>query len=182
MANGVTRSFPSSPTPAVRAVNQGTLADFVARVGPVFEHSPWIAERTWSQRPFASRDDLLAKLVATLRGATRGEQLALIRAHPDLAGRLARENALTAASTAEQASAGLDRLSPEELIRFTEANTRYRERFGFPFVVCARLNDKTAMLSAFERRLGLDVEEEIENALREIEKIAALRLSGILTS
>ena len=164
----------------VQDLNAGTAGRFVAHVGPVFEHSPWIAEATWGERPFANREDLLRKLVATVRGASREQQLALIRAHPDLAGRLAREHALTAASTAEQASAGLDRLSDAELARFTAANGRYRERFGFPFVICARLNDRTAMMHAFERRLELPVEEEMGNSLAEIEKIAALRLADLV--
>ena len=164
----------------VQDLNTGTAERFVAHVGPVFEHSLWIAEATWGERPFATREDLLRKLVATLRGASREQKLALIRAHPDLAGRLAREHALTAASTAEQASAGLDRLSDAELARFTAANGCYRKRFGFPFVICARLNDRTAMLDAFERRSELPVEEEIGNSLAEIEKIAALRLADLV--
>ena len=164
-------------------LNAASAGEFVARVGPTFEHSPWVAERTWAQqpRPFASRDDLRRKLTATLRAASRDEQLALIRAHPDLAGRLAREDdALTAASAAEQASAGLDRLSVGELARFTAANAEYRARFGFPFVICARLNDPAAILRAFARRQSLPVEEEIGNALGEIEKIAALRLADVV--
>lgn len=165
---------------SLSSLNEDTLAGFVAHVGPVFEHSPWIAGRTWPQRPFTSRDDLLHKLTATVRNASRGEQVALIRAHPDLAGRLAQQNALTPASSGEQASAGLDGLSPAERAHFTAANARYRERFGFPFVICARLNDQAAMLAAFARRLPLDEEEEIRNALAEIEKIAALRLADLV--
>lgn len=166
----------------VQDLSAGTREDFVAHVGPVFEHSPWIAEATWGHRPFATREDLRQKLIATVQGASRERHVALIRAHPDLAGRLAREqHALTAASTAEQASAGLDRLSDEELARFTASNARYRERFGFPFVICARLNDRTAMLRAFERRLELPMEEEITNSLAEIEKIAALRLADLVS-
>lgn len=166
----------------IHELNAGSAEEFVARVGPVFEHSPWVAERTWPRRPFASRDELLRALCLTLRAASHDEHLALIRAHPDLAGRLTTATAttLTAASTAEQASAGLDRLSPAEQARFTEANARYRERFGFPFILCARLNDQDAMLAAFARRLPLSREEEIGNALAEIEKIAALRLAGIV--
>lgn len=171
----------AAPGPVtIDVLNAGPLAGFVARVGPIFEHSPWIAERTGARRPFATREALLRELFTTLQAASRDEQLALIRAHPDLAGRLAQQGALTAESTGEQASAGLDRLTAEELARFTEANARYRERFGFPFVICARLNDKAAMLAAFERRLPLGVEEEIGNALAEIEKIAALRLAGVV--
>lgn len=170
-------------SPTVQDLNAGTREDFVARVGPVFEHSPWIAEATWGERPFVSREELRQKLIATLRGASRERQLALIRAHPDLAGRLTTwGHALTAASAAEQAGAGLDRLSDAELARFTAANARYRERFGFPFVICARLNDRAAMLHACERRLGLPVGEEIGNSLAEIEKIAALRLADLVSA
>src|SRR5262245_31911115 len=111
---------------------------FVERYGGLFEHSPWIAERTFAKGPFHDRTALYTALCATMRAATADERLGLIRAHPDLAGRLARQGALTRESTGEQASAGLDRLSDAELAEFTRLNTAYRERFGFPFVICAR--------------------------------------------
>jgi len=155
---------------------------FVKAFGPLFEHSPWIARETWPRRPFASRVDLLVRLAATVRGASQQKQVALIAAHPDLAGRLAALGQLTRESTAEQTSAGLDRLSSEEKRRFTEYNNRYRAKFGFPFVICARLNDKKAILSAFERRLESSREDEIETALDEIMKIAQLRLEPLLAS
>lgn len=157
--------------------DDGARQRFVDRYGGLFEHSPWVAERTFERGPFADRDHLLRELCATMRAATRDEQLALIRAHPDLAGRLAQQGALTRDSTAEQASAGLDRLSSEELARFQELNAAYRSRFGFPFVICARLNDRSAIRAAMERRLAHGADAEFDSALAEIEKIAALRLA-----
>ena len=154
--------------------------DFVAHFGPLFEHSPWIARETWARRPFASRGDLLAKLTTTLRAAPAEKQIALIQAHPDLAGRLARQGRLTTDSSAEQASAGLDRLAPEELKQFEDYNQKYKDKFGFPFVICARLNDKRAILLAFQKRLHLSREVEIQTALEEVEKIAALRLTPLV--
>ena len=115
--------------------DDGARERFVARYGGLFEHSPWVAERTFGRGPFADREQLYRELCATMRSATHDEQLALIRAHPDLAGRLAQQGALTQASTAEQASAGLDRLDPHELERFQRLNAAYREKFDFPFVI-----------------------------------------------
>ncbi|MEJ0000703.1 MAG: 2-oxo-4-hydroxy-4-carboxy-5-ureidoimidazoline decarboxylase [Verrucomicrobiota bacterium] len=161
-------------------VNALSQEDFIAHFGPVFEHSPWIAGEAWLHRPFGSRADLLGELTATLRRAPLARQIGLIQAHPDLAGRLARQGRLTTDSTAEQASAGLDRLAPEELRQFEEYNQKYREKFGFPFVVCARLADKRAILLAFQKRLHLSREAEIQTALDEIEKIAALRLTPLV--
>ena len=135
-----------------------------------------MAERAFSSRPFASRDVLHATLVATVMAATPEEQLALIRAHPDLVGRLAREGRLTAASTAEQAAAGLDGLSPEEVAAFERYNLAYRERFGMPFVICARENRKQAILAAFPIRLANPPEQERATALAEIGRIGWLRL------
>jgi len=161
----------------VNALNED---DFVAHFGPLYEHAPWIARATWPERPFASRAEFLAKLTATLRRAGPEKQVNLIQAHPDLAGRLARQGKLTTDSTAEQASAGLNRLTSEEIRQFEDYNQKYRSKFGFPFVICARLNDKRAILLAFHKRLQLSREEEIETALEEIEKIAALRLTPLM--
>jgi 2-oxo-4-hydroxy-4-carboxy-5-ureidoimidazoline decarboxylase len=131
-------------------------------------------------RPFASRGDLRATLTSLLRGASAEKQIALIQAHPDLAGRLARQGRLTSDSSAEQASAGLDRLAPDEVKQFEDYNQKYKDKFGFPFVICARLNDKRAILLAFQKRLQLSREAEIQSALEEIEKIAALRLTPLV--
>ena len=157
-------------------LNGMTEDDFVAAVGPVFEHSPWIARRTYPKRPFDSVATLHAKLVDTIRVADRSEKLGLIRAHPDLVGRMAREGGLTRESTSEQAAAGLTRLSPREVELFDRYNGEYRARFGFPFVVCARENKKDAILAAFPVRLKNDAAQEIDTALAEIYKIARLRL------
>ena len=149
---------------------------FVRVCGPLFEHSPWIAQRTFDKRPFASIDALHEELWRTLRRATRDEQVKLIASHPDLVGRLAREGRLTRESTSEQAAAGLTQLTDDEVAAFERHNAEYRQRFGFPFVICARANKKHAILAAFQTRLRNTREREIETALAEIEKIARLRL------
>ena len=153
---------------------------FVDYLGSIYEHSPWIADGTWTARPFISIDDLRAKLERTLRAATPEAHLALIKAHPDLAGRLARSGQLTSESTEEQRSAGLDRLSSGEAAEFDRLNRAYLDRFSFPFVICARLNDRQTILEAFRRRLLHSREEEIATALAEIHRIAGLRLAQIV--
>ena len=166
--------------PSLTDLNTADRAGFVAALGHLFEHSPWVAEETWPQRPFASADALLAALCATMRAAPRDRQLALIRAHPDLAGRLARQKKLTAESTREQASAGLDQLTDAELAEFTRNNQAYLAKFGFPFIICARLNAKSAILTAMQARGGHAPDTEFAAALGEIEKIARLRLQDTL--
>lgn len=162
--------------PTVSQLNAMDQAQFVAVCGGLFEHSPWVAERTWDGRPFASVSDLHEKLCTTLAKAGVEENLALIRAHPDLVGRLARENKLTRESTGEQAAAGLDMLTQSEVAAFEKYNAEYRAKFGFPFVICARENRKDAILAAFPGRLKNSAEQEMRTALAEIEKIARLRL------
>jgi 2-oxo-4-hydroxy-4-carboxy-5-ureidoimidazoline decarboxylase len=161
---------------SLAALNAADRAAFVAAVGFAFEHSPWIAEETWERRPFVDFDALLGALIRTVRAASPERQVALIAAHPDLAGRVAREGRLTAASAGEQAAAGLDRLTPQEISRFDAANDAYRTRFGFPFVICAREHDKLSILAALERRGTNGRADEIDTALGEIAKIATLRL------
>lgn len=153
--------------------------EFVRIIGPVFEYSPWIAEETWSQRPFGTIEALHAVLCDTVRLAGEEKQLALIRAHPDLVGKLALAGQLTKESTNEQASAGLDRLSPEEVELFQTNNAAYQEKFGFPFIICARLNKKEAILNGFKVRLQNSREQEIRTALDEVFKIAELRLRDL---
>jgi 2-oxo-4-hydroxy-4-carboxy-5-ureidoimidazoline decarboxylase len=157
-------------------LNAASAADFVKMVGPVYEHSPHFAQRVAPRRPFASGDDLQQALREVVDGATNEEKLALIQAHPDLVGRAV----LTAESQGEQAAAGLTDLSEEEVQAFRSHNAAYRERFGFPFIICARMNKKDAILEAFPRRLANGVEAEKRAALEEIHKIAALRLHDIL--
>ena len=139
----------------------------------LFEHSPWVEERA-DARP--SSGDRHADLMAVVHDATPEEQLELIRAHPELAGKAAVDATLTRASAAEQASAGLDRLSQEEFGRFHALNAAYREKFGFPFIICVRLTDKAGILAAMERRLANDRDTEIATALAEIGEIVRLRL------
>ena len=152
---------------------------FVARYGGLFEHSPWVAEAAYDHGPFADREALARGLETAMYEAPRERQLALIRAHPDLAGRAAIEGTLTASSQREQAAAGLDRLTPGEYESFTRTNTAYRERFGFPFVVCAREHTKDSILRTAAQRLDHSPDEEVNIALREIAKIARLRLDDL---
>src|SRR4051812_16480460 len=163
--------------PKLAELNAMDRVEFVRVVGPVFEHSPWVAARTETQRPFPSRETLHAALVATVENASDEEKACLIRAHPDLVG----DAELTAASKSEQASAGLQDATPEEAKQFREYNRQYRERFGFPFVICARLNKKDAIARAFPVRLRNSPEQEIEIALQEIFKIAELRLKDLIS-
>ncbi len=165
---------------SIDQINSLSTNEFVRIVGPVFEHSPWIAARTVSHRPFASIHELHSALCRTVREANSDEKLGLINAHPDLVGRAALNGTLTRESTGEQASAGLNKLTPEEIAKFQENNAAYRERFGFPFIICARLNKKEAILAGFETRLKNSREQEIETALEEIFKIADLRLRDLI--
>jgi 2-oxo-4-hydroxy-4-carboxy-5-ureidoimidazoline decarboxylase len=149
---------------------------FVAALGHLFEHSPWVAAETHRRGPFADAGALHAALCATLMAAGRARQVELVRAHPDLAGRLASAGGLTDASAREQSAAGLDRLTQAEAEEMRGLNAAYRERFGFPFVICARLNARDAILASMRSRLGNTPEAELSTALGEIAKIAKLRL------
>jgi 2-oxo-4-hydroxy-4-carboxy-5-ureidoimidazoline decarboxylase len=160
----------------VQELNAQDREEFTRILAAIFEHSPWIPARTASRRPFTDRDELYAALCETVMKASDDEKLSLIRAHPDLVGR----ETLTPESKSEQATAGLGDLSSPEIERFQEYNTRYKERFGFPFVICARLNKKQAMLDAFPIRLQNSREQEMETALHEIFKIAELRLKDLI--
>ncbi|MGH7736468.1 MAG: 2-oxo-4-hydroxy-4-carboxy-5-ureidoimidazoline decarboxylase [Candidatus Tyrphobacter sp.] len=162
-------------------LNAADRAAFVAAVGFAFEHSPWIAQKAWERRPFAGIQDLHDAMLGVVAAASPQERLALIAAHPDLAGRIAREGRLGESSSREQASAGLDRLGAEQMARFDELNAAYRARFGFPFVVCARAQTADAILAAMDRRLHNDREAEVDAALTEIGKIAYLRLAEAIS-
>lgn len=141
----------------------------------LFEHSPWIEARADALPSSGNRH---ADLMAVVHAATPEEQLALIRAHPELAGKAAIDRTLTEASAAEQASAGLDRLSEDEFARFHALNAAYRERFGFPFIICVRLTDKAGILAAMEARLANDRDTEIATAIAQIGEIVRLRLEA----
>lgn len=161
-------------------VNGDGREQFIALFGGVYEHSPWVAASVADKRPFHSADELVAAMQKAVDSAAESDQLTLIRAHPDLAGKLAMSGELTAASRIEQGGLGLDRLSAEEFELFQDFNSRYREKFGFPFVVCVRLTDKAGILEAFRRRLASDPETERRSALLEIHHIARLRIADIL--
>ncbi|HYC25958.1 MAG TPA: allantoinase PuuE [Roseiarcus sp.] len=156
---------------------------FVERFGGVYEHSPWIAEAAYDAGLGASVDGAVGLATAMSRAMRAGSEAAkraLVDAHPDLAGKLALAKRLTADSTAEQAGAGLDQLSSEELKRFTELNQSYRARFGFPFIMAVKGRSKQEILAAFEQRLKNDTNGEFASALDQIDRIAALRLKDIL--
>lgn len=161
-------------------LNAAHAGDFVATLGGIYEHSDWVARRVMGQRPFAGLEDLRLAMRLAVDSATAEEKLVLIRAHPDLAGKLARAGALTSESTREQAGLGLDRLSDEDYKSFSENNERFLEKFGFPFIICARLTTKQGVLDAFEKRLGNSNEEEVSEALRQIHEIARLRLEDAI--
>jgi OHCU decarboxylase len=166
----------------IDAVNDLDQKGFVAMFANLYENSPWVAERAWRERPFGSRSELHEAFVKAMYDAPRERQMDLIQAHPDLAGRAAVAGALTPASKGEQASAGLDRLTPEEYEAFTRMNADYRERFGFPMIVCVREHTKESILQNAASRLGNSREEEVEVALGEIAKIARLRLRELVAS
>ena len=157
-----------------------SAADFIARYGGIYEHSPWVAEEVAALVDDEVDTATLARLMADcVDNASTDKQMALIRAHPDLAGRASIAGELTQASTVEQASAGLDRCSPEEYERFQRLNGCYRDKFGFPFIMAVRDRSRSEILTAFERRLQHEYDEEYEITLAEIHKIAQLRLAAM---
>lgn len=166
---------------SIQVLNAMEKDEFTGRLGGIYEHSAWVAQQAWEQRPFQDSTALAAAMRLAVETATDAEKLALIRAHPDLAGKLARAGALTESSAREQAGLGLDRLGDDEYEHFTRLNDSYRERFGFPFVICVRLTDKAGILATFESRLENTMPAEIAEALRQIHHIARLRLADLMT-
>ena len=161
---------------ALADLNAADEAGFMAALGDVYEHAPWVAQAASRQRPFVTLAALHNAMMAAVRAAPADQQVALIKGHPDLAGKAARAGAMTVDSKAEQASAGLDRLSETEFAQFHRLNNAYREKFGIPFIICARRHSKDSILQQFERRLQNSAAAETETALGEIFRIAALRL------
>ena len=149
---------------------------FHSRFGHLFEHSPWVMERAWAYRPFADPDGLCDAFLQVLASATEDERLALVQAHPRLADKAQMAEGLTDASAAEQVSAGLTALTPDEFRLFHEMNDVYSNRFGFPFVICVRLHDKTAILRVMGKRMKRDRETELAEAIVQVGLIARLRL------
>jgi 2-oxo-4-hydroxy-4-carboxy-5-ureidoimidazoline decarboxylase len=162
----------------IATVNGMDKAAFVAALGDVFEHSPWVAERAYERRPFASAAELHTAMADAVRRAPRERQLALLLAHPDLAGKEARDGTMTASSVSEQASAALDRLTPEEMARISELNRAYRARHGFPFIVAVRHYTKAGIFHEFERRIAADTESELAWALSQVYAITRMRIDA----
>ncbi len=178
-----TTSPPSSSAAAlavapltVVAVNALSPAEFVARFGDVAEHSPWVAEQAAARRPFTCRDHMVTTFTQAVAEAPQERQLALVRAHPDLAGRAAVAGQLTADSAREQGAAGLGALTPEEFARFTDLNTRYRDKFGFPFILAVKGATRQTILSSFADRIGHTPQTEFATAMLQIARIIRFRL------
>ena len=163
-------------------LNAASNDDFIAKLGNIFEYSPWIAEQAATSRPFAGVNALFAAMKQVVDTASAEQRLALIKVHPDLANKTQRAAGLTAESNAEQNSVGLDRLSDAEFEAFARVNNAYRVKFGFPYIVCARRQTRDSILRDFERRLSNDVAMEMQIAIGEICRIAALRLNELVTS
>jgi 2-oxo-4-hydroxy-4-carboxy-5-ureidoimidazoline decarboxylase len=171
-----------APPLTLSRLNSMNQTGFTTALGFAFELSPWVVKRAWDERPFASVETLHGAMMDVLDAATIADKLALIRAHPELAGKAAIAKALTAESNAEQASAGLDKLTPEEFARFHDLNAAYARRFGFPFIIAVRLNDKSSILAAMQARLANDEPAEIAEAIAQIGLISKLRLLDAVTA
>ncbi len=163
-------------------LNGCTQSDFVAALANIFEYSPWVAEQAFAARPFAGVNALFAAMKAAVERASEELRLHLIKSHPDLADRTRRAAGLTAESTDEQNSVGLDRLSDAEYEAFERVNTAYRAKFRFPYIVCVRRHTRDSILADFERRLPNDVATETATSISEICRIAALRLDQLIVS
>lgn len=171
----------STPLTLSPAPSTCSLESFTHHYGDVYEHSPWVAEAAWKEGLNSAHDapDALADLMGLmLQQATPEQQIAVIQAHPDLAGKAAISGELTQDSTREQAGAGLDQCTPEEFARFEQLNAAYKEKFGFPFVIAVKGLDRHAILYAFEKRLNNDLAEERKTAIEQIIRIARFRLNG----
>jgi len=159
---------------ALSALDQHTFTDTLAAI---YEHSPWIAERSWTLRPFASRDAVHQALAQTLDAASDAEKLGLIKAHPELAGKAAVRGELTDDSLREQSGAGLGHCSAEEFATISRINREYGEKFGFPFIIAVKGLDRADIIAAMQRRLAHSREAEFIEALAQIKRIAAFRLA-----
>ncbi|QAA93589.1 2-oxo-4-hydroxy-4-carboxy-5-ureidoimidazoline decarboxylase [Pollutimonas thiosulfatoxidans] len=165
----------------LRQLNALPAAEFVARLGGVFEHSAWVAQGVASQRPFDSIDALHQAMTVCVQTASPQAQLQLIRAHPELAGKAAVRGELTEHSTREQAGAGLDQCSEQEYKALTQLNRQYLDKFGFPFILAVRGYDRAGIIAQMQRRLANDVDQEQNESLRQIYQIARYRLDDIFS-
>lgn len=160
----------------LNSINELNKVEFIQKLGWVYEHSPWIAERSWEYKPFISLEDLKQKMEVVVQNASLSEQLQLIKAHPDLAARID----MAEASVKEQSAAGLNSLSPDEYEEFHALNNQYKEKFGFPFIFAVRGSDKTVIKAEMKRRIGLDQANELKEAIKQIHLIASHRLSDFI--
>jgi 2-oxo-4-hydroxy-4-carboxy-5-ureidoimidazoline decarboxylase len=164
------------------AINAMDQAAFTAKFGGIFENSPWVAEQAWEKRPFTGVDDMHTAMVGIAKFASAPRQLALLQSHPDLAGKEAQAGAMTASSVTEQASAGLNALSKEEMADISALNAAYKKKFGFPFIIAVRMHTKEGIFFEFRRRLGNDTVTEFANDLQNVYVITRLRLAKMLES
>jgi 2-oxo-4-hydroxy-4-carboxy-5-ureidoimidazoline decarboxylase len=162
------------------SINAMDRTAFVQKVGGIFENSPWVAEQAWEKRPFATLDELHAAMVTVVKHAPAEKQLALLKSHPDLAGKEAQAGTMTASSVAEQASAGLNALSHDEMLRISDLNVAYKKKFGFPFIIAVRMHTKEGILFEFNRRLQNETQTEFANDLQNVYIITRLRLNKLL--
>jgi 2-oxo-4-hydroxy-4-carboxy-5-ureidoimidazoline decarboxylase len=165
---------------ALDDLNHMNQATFVKTLGHVFEHSPWVATKVWDARPFTSPHELVSAMVRIVEHAPIDQQLALLCAHPELAGKEARAQTLTTASTGEQASAGLNALSKAELALLSQLNADYQAKFGFPFIIAVRNHTKAGIFNALQQRITHTTAKEFANALEQVYAIADLRLKQLL--
>lgn len=163
-------------TISLATLNSSTRDKFVAKAGGIFEHSPWVAEAAWDKRPFADVAALHAQMVAAMRAASHQQQLALLRAHPELAGKAMVSNTLTADSTNEQSRSGLTNCSPDDFARLQALNAAYNKKFGWPFILAVKFLDRATIIATFADRLEQSAADEFEACLANIEKITGWRL------
>ena len=166
--------------PDMGPINGMDRAAFVQKFGGIFEKSPWVAEKAWDSKPFASVEAMHAAMVNVVKSAPLPSQLALLQNHPDLAGKEAQAGAMTASSVAEQASAGLNALSKAEITQIAEYNADYKKKFGFPFIIAVRMHTKEGIFFDFSRRLQNDTQTEYANDLQNVYAITLLRLNSLL--
>jgi 2-oxo-4-hydroxy-4-carboxy-5-ureidoimidazoline decarboxylase len=164
----------------IEQLNDCNATRFVELLGGIFEHSPWVAERVYDKRPFASRADLHRRMVAEVHQASQQQHRELLCQHPELAGREADANSLTDASKREQAGAGLNQCSADELARIKHFNQAYSAKHGFPFIIAVTGLDKLQIIASMEQRLDNEVESEFTTAIGEVEKIAMIRLNALI--
>jgi 2-oxo-4-hydroxy-4-carboxy-5-ureidoimidazoline decarboxylase len=166
--------------PDMAAINGMDRAAFVEKFGGIFEKSPWVAEQVWDKKPFSNVDAMHAAMVEVAKFAPAPRQLALLQSHPDLAGKEAQAGAMTASSVTEQASAGLNALSKDEMTQISDLNAAYKAKFGFPFIIAVRMHTKEGIFFEFRRRLQNDTATEYANDLQNVFAITRLRLAKLL--